>query len=89
MRTMKTTGGLTRGRGMAESQRTQWLLSVPACSSVNAAMQKLTEADYVTSDQQKDATPARQSTRIPEVSLTTYNTEIPLSMTARSLLRVL
>jgi len=61
MRTMKTTGGLTRGRGMAESQRTQWLLSMPACSTVNAAMQKLTEADYVTSDQHKDATPARQS----------------------------
>jgi len=58
---MKTTGGLTRGRGMAESQRTQWLLSVPVCSTVNAAMQKLTEADYVTSDQHKDATPARQS----------------------------
>lgn len=50
MRTMKTTGGLTRGREMAESQRTQWLLSMPACSTVNAAMQKLTEADYVTSD---------------------------------------
>ena len=44
---------------MAESQRTQWLLSVPTCSTVNAAMQKLTEADYVTSDQHKDATPAR------------------------------
>ena len=61
MRTMKTTGGLTRGRGMAESQRTQWLLSMPACSTVNAAMQKLTEVDYVTSDQHKDATLARQS----------------------------
>ncbi len=61
MRTMKTTGGLTRGRGMAESQRTQWLLSMPACSTVNAAMQQLTEADYVTSDQHKDTTPARQS----------------------------
>jgi len=61
MRTMKTTGGLPRGRGIAESQRTQWLLSMPACSTVNAAIQKLTEADYVTSDQHKDATPARQS----------------------------
>ena len=34
---------------------------MPACSTVNAAIQKLTEADYVTSDQHKDATPARQS----------------------------
>ena len=36
---------------------------MPACSTVSAAMQKLTEteADYVTSDQHKDATLARQS----------------------------
>ena len=61
MKTLKTTGGLTRGRGMAESQRTQWLLSMPACSTVNAAMQKLTAAEYVTSDQHKDATPVRQA----------------------------
>lgn len=77
MRTMKTTGGLTRGRGMAESQRTQWLLSMPACSTVNAAMQKLTEADYVTSDQHKDTTPASQEM----ISLTTYHTEVRLSVT--------
>ena len=46
---------------MAESQRTQWLLSMPACSTVNATMQKRTEADYMTSDQHKDDTAARQS----------------------------
>lgn len=45
MRTVKTTGGLTKGHGMTELQRIQWLLSMPACSTVNAAMQKLTEAD--------------------------------------------
>ena len=61
MKTLKTTGGLARGRGMTESQRTQWLLSMPACSTVNAAMQKLTAAEYVTSDQHKDATPVRQA----------------------------
>lgn len=61
MRTMKITGGLTRGRGIGESQRTQWVLSMPACSTVNDAMQKLTKACYVTSDQHKDATVARQS----------------------------
>ncbi len=37
------TGGLTRGRGIGESQRTQWLLSMPACSTGNAAMQKFTQ----------------------------------------------
>ena len=32
MRSMKTSGGLTRGRGMAEQQRLLWLLSKPACA---------------------------------------------------------
>ena len=55
---------------MAESQHTQWLLSMPACSTVSAAMQKLIAAEYVTSDQHKDATAVRQSrddndTRLP------------------------
>ncbi len=43
MRTMKTTGGLTRGRGMAGAQRAQWLLSMPLCSGINGAMQSITE----------------------------------------------
>ena len=29
MRSVKSTGGLTRGRGMGEAQREQWLLSMP------------------------------------------------------------
>ena len=43
MISMKATGGLTRSRGMTESQRTRWLLSMPACAEVNSAMQELTE----------------------------------------------
>ena len=41
MRSMKTSGGLTRGRGMTEQQRLLWLLSMPACAEVNQAMQEL------------------------------------------------
>ena len=32
MRSIKSVGGLTRGRVMSESQRAQWLLSMPACA---------------------------------------------------------
>ena len=42
MRSMKTSGGLTRGRGMTEQKRLTWLLSMPACAEVNLAMQELT-----------------------------------------------
>ena len=40
MRRMKTSGGLTRGRGMTEQQRLIWLLSMPACAEVNKSMQE-------------------------------------------------
>ena len=60
MRSVKTCGGLTRGRGMSESQRLIWLLSMPACADINSAMQNLSGVMYHTSDQHKDTTKARQ-----------------------------
>ena len=51
MRSVKTTGGLTRGRGMGETQRTSWLLSMPACAEMNAAMQDFTQINYETSEE--------------------------------------
>ena len=60
MRSMKTTGGLTRGRGMTETQRAVWVLSNPATSEINAAMQELTRVNYETSAQHKDLSSSRQ-----------------------------
>ncbi|VDI73946.1 Hypothetical predicted protein [Mytilus galloprovincialis] len=60
MRSVKSSGGLTRGRGMGESQRAQWILSMPACADYNSAMQDLTGVGYCTSDQHKEATRARK-----------------------------
>ena len=37
MRSVKSVGGMTRGRGMTEAQRAQWLLSMPACAEINTA----------------------------------------------------
>ena len=39
MKSLKSTGGLTRGRGMDEIQRLTWLFSSPKCAEVNNAMQ--------------------------------------------------
>ena len=36
MRSVKSTGGLTRGRGMSESTRLVWLLSMPACADIES-----------------------------------------------------
>ena len=60
MRSMKTTGGLTRGRGMSETQRLVWLMSMPACADINNSMQNLTGTDFLKSEQHKDTTTARQ-----------------------------
>jgi hypothetical protein len=60
MRSVKTAGGLTRGRGIGESQRALWLLSMPSCAEVNQAMQEVTDAGFYTSEQHKEETKARQ-----------------------------
>lgn len=39
MRSLKTSGGLTRGRGMTETQRLVWVMSSPASAEVNNALQ--------------------------------------------------
>lgn len=46
MRSVKTSGGLTRGKGFSETQRLVWLMSIPACAEVNDAMQTLTGVRY-------------------------------------------
>ena len=61
MRSLKTNGGLTRGRGMTEQQRLVWSLSMPACGEMNKTMQELTGVSYNSGEQNKDLTQARQA----------------------------
>ena len=60
MRTLKTTGGLTRGRGMTEQQRLTWVMAMPACAEVNKRMQDITGINYNTGEQNKDMSVTRQ-----------------------------
>jgi hypothetical protein len=60
MRSVKTTGGLTRGRGLSEEQRARWLMSMPQCALMNEAMQNITSTNYETSDQHKESGPSRR-----------------------------
>ncbi|CAG2238772.1 unnamed protein product [Mytilus edulis] len=61
MRSLKTTGGMTRGRGMSEGQRAQWILSMPDCAEMNNALQEFTGVNYGTSDQHKEGGESRRS----------------------------
>ncbi|CAC5372537.1 unnamed protein product [Mytilus coruscus] len=76
MRSVKSSGGLTRGRGMGESQRAQWILSMPACADYNSAMQDLTGVGYCTSDQHKETTRARKERdRVDTLAIREYLSE--------------
>ena len=59
MRSVKTTGLPTRGRGRSETQCLVWLMSMPACAGINNSMQNLTGTNFLTSGQHKDTTNAR------------------------------
>ena len=50
MRSLKTSGGLTRGCSMTGSQRLVWLLYMPSCAQINLTMQELTGTLYQTSE---------------------------------------
>ena len=48
IRSMKNGGGLTRGRGMTESVRQQWLYSTKACAAIRDAMTSLAGHHHIT-----------------------------------------
>ena len=59
MRSLKSTGGLTRGSGMTEHQRALWTMSAPMSSAYNYAMQDFSNTVYVPSEQHREATPSQ------------------------------
>ena len=69
---LKTTGGLTRGRGMTEQQRLTWVMAMPACAEINKIMQDVTGKNYNSGEQNKD------------MSVTIGKTEIGKTLTQSS-----
>ncbi|GFR65220.1 hypothetical protein ElyMa_005525200 [Elysia marginata] len=59
MRSVKSIGGLTHGRGMGGLQRTLWLLSRPACADMNSAMKQVTGNDNATLCQHAESSQSR------------------------------
>eukprot|EP00745_Piridium_sociabile_P030472 TRINITY_DN50548_c0_g4_i3.p1 TRINITY_DN50548_c0_g4~~TRINITY_DN50548_c0_g4_i3.p1 ORF type:complete len:817 (-),score=203.09 TRINITY_DN50548_c0_g4_i3:38-2488(-) len=72
MRSMKSNGGLTRGTGMGEGERLVWLLCMPACAEMNAAMQSVTDTAFTTSEQHiqhQDFSKSRQERDHKDINL--------------------
>ena len=59
MRSIKTNGGLRRGRGLTVIQRVIWLFSMSFCADVSQAMNEFTGVSCDISEQHKDTTPSR------------------------------
>ncbi|KAJ8031936.1 hypothetical protein HOLleu_25305 [Holothuria leucospilota] len=76
MRSKKTTGGLTRGRWMTETQQLIWLMAHPHCAEVNNAMQQLAGINYTTNEQHKDTTNARQERDMADTVSASEDTDL-------------
>lgn len=50
MRSLKSKGGITHGRGMNETQRARWLLTMPDYAQITTEMEKLTSSEQQKKD---------------------------------------
>lgn len=69
MRSLKSAGGLTRGTGFGESQRTIWLKSMPSCGAINEAMQNFCHKALETSEQHKELGLTRKKRDISDTKI--------------------
>ena len=60
MRSIKSRGGLTRGRGVTESARTTWINTAHRVSGVHEAMTDLTNLKHKSSDQHVEMSISRK-----------------------------
>ena len=60
MRSIKSRGGLTRGRGVTESVRTLWINTAHRCSTIHKAVTDLTGLKHRTSEQHVEMSSSRK-----------------------------
>lgn len=61
MRCMKTSGGLTHGRGISDSTLAKWILTMPVLIDVTESLQKFCNINFATSEQHVDSRSSRLS----------------------------
>ena len=59
MRSLKSRGGLTHGRGIAESVRNLWISSMHRCTGIHNTMGNLTHQLHRTSEQHIELSSSR------------------------------
>ena len=66
MRTLKTSGGMTQGRGISDSTLTKWVHALPRCAPICNALEQFTGVHSGTSEQHKDLRKSTQSRDIKD-----------------------
>ena len=61
MRLMKTSGGLTRGRGFTDSILSRWVLTMPTCASLSERFEEFCGVRTTTSEQHVDLRESRRN----------------------------
>ena len=61
MRSIKSRGGLTRGRGVTETVHLQWIYSMHKCAGIHDAMTSMTNAKHQTSEQHMELGTSRSN----------------------------
>ena len=61
MRSIKSRGGLTRGRGITEYVRLKWIYSMHKCAGIHDAMTIITNTKHKTSEQHVDLSLSRSN----------------------------
>ena len=61
MRVIKTSGGLTGGRGISDSTLARWIKALPLTVALCNSLEDFTDAHLETSDQHKELRPCRQT----------------------------
>ena len=61
MRALKTSGALTRGRGITESTRNQWVSTTHEFANIHDLMTQFTKTPTISSEQHVDLSPSRVS----------------------------
>jgi hypothetical protein len=87
MRSMKTQGGLTRGRGLTESVRNQWVFSLPTSIAIHDAMMARTDTKIVCSDQHEDLSKSRNDQDLQDINTlsTWFNDNNPFDPSMKEL----
>ena len=61
MRSIKSMGGLTRGRGLSQNVRDTWTMTAHHVASIHQGMTEITGSLFTTSDQHVEESKARVS----------------------------